>query len=189
MEDLDLQSRDGLPDALRVLLDDYPPDAWEAHPNFTGLVRFWLERHMMFRRLLVQLQNDVQALLDRKLDPLRYSAHLSRYGSMLVSDLHGHHQIEDHHYFPQLKKLEARIERGFDMLERDHAAMDGLIASFAEAANSVIGAQQDDADLRDRVGGFQATLNGFEAQLLRHLEDEENLVVPVILKSGAAPGI
>ena len=41
---LSLARRDGLPDALRVLLAEYPREAWESHPNLTALMRFWLER-------------------------------------------------------------------------------------------------------------------------------------------------
>ena len=50
-DDLALGVRAGLPDALRVLLADYPREGWESHPHFTGLVRFWLDRHLMFRPL------------------------------------------------------------------------------------------------------------------------------------------
>ena len=39
---LSLARRDGLPDALRVLLAEYPREAWESHPNLTALMRFWL---------------------------------------------------------------------------------------------------------------------------------------------------
>jgi len=50
----DLRHRKGLPDALRVLLEQYPRALWESHQNFDGLTRFWLERHLMFRRALGQ---------------------------------------------------------------------------------------------------------------------------------------
>jgi len=45
MEQIDLAQRSRLPDALRVLLEQYPRDMWESHRNFDGLTRFWLERH------------------------------------------------------------------------------------------------------------------------------------------------
>ena len=52
MNNLALADRKKLPDALRVLLEDYPRDGWELDPGFDGLVRFWLDRHLMFRRLM-----------------------------------------------------------------------------------------------------------------------------------------
>lgn len=184
-ETLALASREGLPDALRVLLSEYPKLAWQAHPNFSGLVEFWLERHMMFRRLFEHLQSDANARIEREIDPAQYGARLSRYGSMLVSQLHGHHQIEDHHYFPKLKTLDTRLERGFEILDKDHHALDGIINRFTEAANSVLQAQ-DEASAREATAAFQGELISFHRMLDRHLNDEEEIIVPVILKHGPA---
>ncbi len=175
--DLALDKRSGLPDALRALLEEFPRDAWEAHPNFAGLVAFWLERHMMFRQLGEALQSDVEARIDKRLDPMQHKRRLSRYGSMLVQGLHGHHQIEDAHYFPILSQREKPLQRGFDILDKDHHAMDGLLDRFSRGANAVL---QDTGE----PGVFRDELLSFQGMLLRHLEDEEDLIVPVILKHG-----
>ncbi|MFA5581630.1 MAG: hemerythrin domain-containing protein [Paracoccaceae bacterium] len=182
---LALATRPGLPDALRVLLSDYPRIGWEAHPNFSGLVEFWLERHLMFRQLLEHLNADVKARLNRDIDPARYDARLARYGSLLVNHLHGHHQVEDNHYFPQLKQLDTRLERGFDILDRDHDAMDGLLHRFGTSANKVLRAD-DEAAGREYAAAFQTELASFGRMLDRHLSDEEEIIVPVILKNGGA---
>ncbi len=50
--DLPLETRAGLPDALRVLLRDYPRERWGGDPNFHGLVSFWLGMHLHFRDAL-----------------------------------------------------------------------------------------------------------------------------------------
>ena len=55
----DLDRRTGLPDALCVLLRDYPRDLWQSHAQFDGLIRFWLDRHALFRTLLGRLDADV----------------------------------------------------------------------------------------------------------------------------------
>lgn len=185
MTDLSLQARTGLPDALRVLLEDYPRQAWEAHPNFSGLVQFWLERHMMFRQLLDMLQSDAQGRLNRDMEMREYAARLSRFGGMLVNQLHGHHQIEDHHYFPQLVGLDDRLVRGFEILDKDHHAMDGLLSRFTDAANLVL-REPDDHAAREAVAAFQSELGSFDQMLRRHLNDEEEIIVPVILKHGPA---
>jgi hemerythrin-like domain-containing protein len=96
---------------------------------------------------------------------------------MLVQNLHGHHQIEDLHYFPVLTRREPRLARGFEILDRDHHALDALLAGFAEDANAVLQGRLE-------PGAFRERLLGFEAVLVRHLEDEEDLIVPVILKHG-----
>lgn len=184
-ETLALATREGLPDALRVLLAEYPKLAWQAHPNFSGLVEFWLERHVMFRRLFEHLQRDAAARIEREIDPAQYNARLSRYGSMLVSQLHGHHQIEDDHYFPKLKTLDARLEHGFEILDKDHHALDGIINRFSNAANAVLKAP-DEAAAREETVAFQGELSSFHQMLNRHLNDEEEIIVPVILKNGPA---
>jgi hemerythrin-like domain-containing protein len=177
-DDLDLAARDGLPDALRVLQKDYPRGSWDAHRNFDGLVAFWMERHLMFRKLCMTLREDAEATEAHRLAPAQRDARLVRFGSMLLQQLHGHHQIEDQHYFPILVKHDARLARGFDILDRDHHAMDGLLERFGTAANGVLQGKVETAVFRDEVAEF-------EALLLRHLEDEEDLIVPILLKHGS----
>lgn len=181
-----LAARSELPEALRVLLHDYPRDGWDAHPRFTGLVQFWLERHQMFRQLSEVLNADAEAMLDRQMEARKYAGRLSQYGGMLINQLHGHHQIEDQHYFPVLQGLDGRLTRGFEMLDRDHHAMDGLLDRFATSANGVLGALEDPDRLTDATGAFRDEANSFADMLRRHLSDEEDLIVPVILHHGPA---
>lgn len=182
MNDLALSSRTALPETLRVLLAEYPKEAWAADPGFSGLVRFWLERHMMFRELLTLLTEETEAMRDGSRDPQAYRAALSRYGGHLVGNLHGHHQIEDQHYFPLLSRKDARLHDGFALLDADHYALDGDLATFTKAANAVLQTTRPDAD---SVAAFHDRLSGLDRLLDRHLTDEEELVVPVILKYGA----
>lgn len=177
-DDLTLGTRAGLPDALRELLETYPREGWPEHANFAGLVQFWLERHMMFRKLTALLREDAEQAMDGALPPEAQTARLARYGSMLVNELHGHHQIEDHHYFPVLSGMEPQLVRGFTILDRDHHAMDGLLDRFTTVANGVLQG-------REEVGPFREELLSFDALLDRHLEDEEDLIVPVILRHGS----
>jgi len=178
----DLETRTGLPDALRVLLEDYPRIGWESDPAFDGMIQFWLDRHMMFRRIVEKLETDAQDLLDKKLDPKSYKSHMSKLGSMFVNQLHQHHQVEDFHYFPVLSKRDARIESGFGILDKDHHAIDHHLQEFVSAANTTL--QTDDTHLRDATAGLLSQVTGFGGLLNRHLEDEEELVVPVLLKFG-----
>ncbi|MCU0908016.1 MAG: hemerythrin domain-containing protein [Rhodobacteraceae bacterium] len=186
LDALRLADRAGLPEALRVLLDDYPRDGWATHPQFEGLVAFWLQRHQMFRDLMGLIATDAEAAMDRRLGGRAYAARLSQLGGGLVQNLHGHHQIEDHHYFPVLRRHDARIAIGFDLLDADHHAMDGLLSGFAEAANAAIRAAEDPGALVDRAADLRACMADFRRMLARHLDDEEDLIVPVILRSGGA---
>ncbi|MEH6726643.1 MAG: hemerythrin domain-containing protein [Hyphomicrobiales bacterium] len=185
MSDMTLEDRHGLPDALRVLMEEFPREDWSAHSRFHGLISFWLDRHLMFRRLLETLTDDSQLMLDGKMDFQKYQSRLSRFGGMFVGDLHGHHHIEDAHYFPILEKLDSRLENGFKILDADHHALDRHLQNFTQSANLVLQARPVQAG-PDLVGGFNTSLMELKKLLDRHLVDEEELVVPVLLKHGTA---
>lgn len=173
---LALDIRKGLPETLRVLVREFPKTGWQTHPNFGQMVDFWLQRHAMFRQLLDVLETDVQAVVDKKIEFSAYAPRLSRFGGMLLSNLHEHHHIEDDHYFPRLVTLDARLEQGFALLDADHHAMDGLLQAMANGANAVLQGGEP--------GVFADQLDAFGRMLNRHLTDEEEIIVPVILKTG-----
>lgn len=181
--DLSLFTREGLPDALRVLLRDYPRDGWERDPNFHGLVSFWLSMHLQFRDGLALMRDDAEAVLDRRMDARDWGGRLSRVGGQFVQHLHQHHGIEDHHYFPILSQRDPRLTRGFAILDTDHTDLHGLIDGFVEGANAAL-SSLDAPDLRSQAGRVHEMLGRFERFLNRHLTDEEELVVPVLLRDG-----
>lgn len=179
---LALAQRTGLPDALRVLVEKHPRLAWEAHPNFSALTRFWLDRHLGFRRMQAQLVRKTEGFLDRQIDPRGFVAALSRLAGPFISELHGHHHIEDQHYFPLLAKQDARLGRGFALLDRDHQAIDPLLQNLVERINAVLRGLEAAGSERTSTEALRADLTGFGRLLDRHLTDEEELVVPVILE-------
>ena len=176
-----LDARARLPDALRVLVDELPREGWEAHPRFSELIRFWLDRHQLFRALLGRLRADAEAALDGRLDALGYARSLQRHGGLFVGELDAHHRIEDAHYFPVLQALDPRVRRGFDILDRDHHALDARLGLFAERANGVLRGAREEAGRTDRAAALLREVERFEPLLERHLVDEEELVVPVLL--------
>jgi hemerythrin-like domain-containing protein len=180
--DLSLAARSALPDPLRVLLADYPREAWEADPGFSQLIRFWLDRHLMFRRLLDQMQGDAQAAIDGAIAAPDYQRRLARFGGMFVNDLHMHHQIEDTHYFPVLEAQDTRIAQGFAILDSDHHQIDAGLHGFAETANTALRLAPDAPGFRDSAADVLTAIDAIAPLLNRHLIDEEELVVPVLLK-------
>ena len=180
-----LETRTGLPDAVRILMDEYPRTNWAHDPGFEGLLRFWLDRHLMFRKLLGQMTEEAEAMLDNAMDTQRYAAHLARYGGMFVEQLHGHHTIEDTHYFPKLIDLDSRISGGFTILDKDHHAIDAYLNTFVETANDVLENRDKVMKMTTATEIFRKHLTTLHHVLNRHLIDEEELVVPVVLKYGA----
>lgn len=176
----ELETRKGLTDALRYLVETYPRDIWESHRNFDELTRFWLERHMMFRQLLERLSGETRAYLDGKRDAQDFGRNSSRLTGFLLNQLHGHHQIEDIYYFPKLAGLEPRLQAGFELLDADHHALDGHIHAMADDTNALLRALEAGGG-HDAAGRVDARLGRFSGFLDRHLVDEEELVIPTIL--------
>jgi iron-sulfur cluster repair protein YtfE (RIC family) len=179
---LALAVRAGLPDALGALLADRPRAGWAADPGFGPLVRFWLDRHLLFRRLQADLTAAAEAALDRAADPRAAGRRIARLGGAYLGELEGHHHVEDAYYFPRLRALDPRVGLGFDLLDADHAALHAAMAELAERADAALrGLAAAPAD-SGPTGALHTDLARFGRLLERHLTDEEDLIVPVILK-------
>lgn len=171
-----------MPEAMRLLSTDYPRDAWDAHPNFKRATKQWLGAHQMFRQLAEVNRTETEAYLDKTRDGQDYAGRLSIYGNLLVRNLQGHHHWEDHSYFPELSAADPRFDAGLEILEKDHAALDGILDDFISGSNRVIKLMQlDETQARDEAGGVHDMATGIERLLDRHLTDEEDLAVPIIL--------
>lgn len=181
---LTLEARSGLPAELRVLAEKYPQATWVEHPNFNDLTAFWLDRHAMFRTLIGKITDLGVDKLDKREGP-RFAAELSRYSGFFLNQLHGHHSIEDEHYFPQFNKLDKRLERGFEILDKDHNSLDAHIHAFASKTNEVLQALQTGDKSTSAFGELHETHLNFAKFLHRHLADEEEIIVPLILEYGA----
>ena len=106
----------------------------------------------------------------------------------LIAAMHGHHRIEDVEYFHTFRRTEPRLARGFDLLEQEHAELNADVDAALTALGELRAAAEHAAQ-----AGAAATL-GLAAQryveiterlcerLLRHLRDEEDLVVPLLLE-------
>ena len=184
-EILDLARRSGWPADLRVLIARYPREQWQGHANLGEMARFWLSRHAMFRELTAMIQEIETQFREGQLPPAEFSQAFVPRLQFLLSQLNVHHQIEDYHYFPIFRAADKRLARGFDVLEQDHHAIHADMERTAETANALLRALSGDTDALRRCGddyaaASAALLNG----LIRHLDDEEDLIVPLILDRG-----
>lgn len=126
-----------------------------------------------------------QQAQQRDIEQRIYASQLSRYARFFVEQMHGHHHMEDEHYFPTLMDLDSRLQRGFAILDSDHHELDEQLHGFTDAANSVI-MPRDPVNVVSDTAKFLDVLTRFELILNRHLVDEEELIVPIILKYGPA---
>ncbi|WP_171169343.1 MULTISPECIES: hemerythrin domain-containing protein [unclassified Ruegeria] len=174
--------QDDMPQEMRFLLDQYPRDSWEAHPGFKEKTEHWLGAHEMFRRVAERIRLDTEGVLSNEIGLDDYVGRLSYYGGNLVGNLHGHHGWEDRSYFPALSAADPRFDAGLELLEQDHFDLDKVLSDFTGTANRVIKLSAlDEEQAYDEAGQLHATSNTIEAFLKRHLSDEEELAVPIIL--------
>lgn len=178
----DLATRSGLPEPYRYLLADLPRERWHGS-EIAAMARFWLQRHADFRRevawmgaLTGQWRSGTLALPDlhRQLIPTLQG---------FLQHLDGHHNIETHHYFPTMRQVEPRIGSGIDLLDRDHDVIHGHLQSLFQAGlafhQSVSTHAPTAGDAAARLGD---ALDATGPALRRHLEDEEDIVVPLITR-------
>jgi len=190
-ETLALARRGGWPESLRVLLARFPREQWQGHANLGAMARFWLSRHAMFRELASMLEAIEAGFRAGTLSAAEFPRQLVPRLQFMLSQLDVHHQIEDRHYFPIFRAADARLARGFDVLEGDHHAIHADMAATAETANALLqalsGSLAGNPDALTRCGDDYAGASGALLKgLLRHLDDEEDLIVPLILERGEA---
>lgn len=173
---------DDMPSEMQVLLTDYPRDSWDAHPGFKQKTRNWLGAHKMFRQLGGIIREETERYLEKSRALDDFAARLSYYGDAMVRNLHGHHHFEDHSYFPELSAADPRFDAGLLILEKDHETLDAVLNEFTETSNRTIKLiQLDEKQAREEAGKLHGVAQTIETFLDRHLTDEEELAVPIIL--------
>jgi len=184
IDNLALASRSGWPEDLRVLMARFPREQWDGHANLGAMARFWLSRHAMFRELSGNIEEVTAAFLKGELPAADFPRQLVPRLQFLLSQLNVHHQIEDQHYFPIFRAAEERLARGFDVLEGDHHAIHADMAATAETANALLRALADKSDALKQGDAYAQASGALLKGLIRHLDDEEDLIVPLILDRG-----
>ncbi|MGB7660768.1 MAG: hemerythrin domain-containing protein [Pseudolabrys sp.] len=191
LEPLALVRRSGWPEDLRVLVARYPREQWDAHPNLGEMARFWLSRHAMFRELSTAIEQIAAPFRAGRIPPQEFARQFVPRLQFMIDQLNVHHQIEDLHYFPIFRAADERLARGFDVLEGDHHHIHADMARTAETANALLRSLQGGGDTMVRCSDDYADASGVLLKgLVRHLDDEEDLIVPLILdRSEEALGV
>jgi hemerythrin-like domain-containing protein len=105
-----------------------------------------------------------------------------------LQHLDQHHRIEDHAYFPTFRQLDERMVVGFDLLEADHALIHERLVETVERAKGLLNALATGTEAQSRAAeSFAIEAKGLVRLLEQHLSDEEELVIPAMLKHGERP--
>ena len=169
---------------LRELLERHPRATWPRQRQRSASVALWLDVHDGLRRECAALQaaaDDYRA--GRTSAPPLAARTAPRLHGMLA-ELKGHHETEDFHYFPALRERHPQLAGGFDALAGDHSRLERAMADAAHALGLLLAASTEGADpsaARHAAERFVATGAELTAGLGRHLADEEDLVIPLLL--------
>lgn len=180
MTSLDLHERTGWPADLRAYLDRYPREVWPGHANLGQTARFWLQRHDMFRELGGALEAATLQFREGHVGPQDFQGWFVPRLQFFLSELEGHHQVEDYSYFPLFRAAEPRLVRGFDVLENDHEVIHAAIERTVAAANELL-RNLDRDGLQRSVDHYATVSERLLKGLIGHLGDEEDLIIPLIL--------
>lgn len=184
-ERLGLMVRAGLPEDLRILYAKYPRGDWNTVHTIGQLGSFWLQRHDMFREFGAALADGVERLRHGEVSAERFARWFAPRLNHFLGDLEGHHHIEDAQYFPLFAAADGRLAKGFALLEDDHHLIHTLLERNAAAANAfyadLLGGSDRMAFSRD---AYAAEAGSLLRGLMRHLEDEEDLLIPLLLDQG-----
>jgi iron-sulfur cluster repair protein YtfE (RIC family) len=181
---LSLAARDGWPPELRALIERYPREVWLGHENLGQMAQFWLSRHAMFRELSAMITQGISHFQEGRTAAAEFPRWLVPRLQFFLEQLHAHHHIEDHHYFPIFRRADQRLVRGFDVLESDHAELHANIDRTVETANTLLRSIPDAEVSKPASDAFAQASGALMKGLVRHLDDEEDLIVPLILDRG-----
>jgi iron-sulfur cluster repair protein YtfE (RIC family) len=177
---LHLSIRAGLPDDMRVLLPDYPRERW-GEPTLAEMARFWLGVHENFRRHHAHMVAIADHWRNGHSDLRGLHGRLIPSVDQFLQHLDMHHRIESGQYFPIFRRVEPRIAHGVDLLDRDHDAVHEDLERLLQAAVAFHQDIQTDAlSAADNAARLAEVLNAMGPRVLRHLHDEEEIVIPLI---------
>jgi iron-sulfur cluster repair protein YtfE (RIC family) len=181
-----IDERTGWPDELRVLLKQYPRDSWPS--TRSAMARFWIDKHNYLRHQSAALVAANSEYRNERASATQFGAWVAPRLQGFLAELHGHHQIEDHHYFPAFRTAEPRLTKGFDVLARDHELLHQGIVEIVETINAFIETIRDESDdsnedaQRVAADRYVAASEAMHNRLGRHLEDEEDLIIPLMIQ-------
>jgi len=173
--------RTGLPAEFLYLLAELPRDRWTTLDETAA---FWMQMHAGFRHH--------QTHMDGLVGQWRLNGDLSALHRSLISALQaflqhldGHHRIESDQYFPIMRRVEPKIGAGIDLLDRDHDTIhESLEAMFRDGLAFHQAMVSRGPDAADKAGRLADRIATQARPLLRHLEDEEDIIIPLIQLRG-----
>jgi len=181
-----LGKRDGLPKDLQKLLEKYPRESWGEDVLNGNWVAFWLGRHSLFRKISTSINDIIEYKLDNKLSTEIFLHQYSQLMSLMLKNLDSHHAVEDNYIFPKFYNKSKQFIYGLDLLENDHLLIHHSIDNVIGAGNKMLtlGLGSENGNIKDELGKYKVINDKFDTLLKSHLNDEEDLLIPLVNKFG-----
>lgn len=169
---------------MRYLADALPRDRWDGC-GLPETAAFWLQMHAGFRAQVASMIGQTTRWREGGLEVRGLHDALLPTLQAFLQHLDGHHRIESGHYFPAFRRIEPRIAAGIDLLDRDHDAIHAHLVALVNAGSGLHQAVTTaDPDAGDHAARLAEALDLAAAPLTRHLEDEEDIVIPLLAMKG-----
>ncbi len=181
-----LGKRNGLPDNLRELLKKYPRDTWGDDILNGNWVGYWLGRHSVFKEISLAINQSLQKILDNNISINKFLNDYVQLMNLMLKNLNSHHTVEDNYIFPKFSQKIEKFSYGLDLLENDHHLIHSSIDNVILEGNSLIKTINNNKtlDIKKVVGSYKVVNDEFNKLLMAHLNDEEDLLIPLVVKHG-----
>ncbi len=185
VDSLSIETRRGLPDEWRFLARTYPREIWAGHESMGEHTKFWLTIHRSFRMMGAHLSEQSDAYESGAVTAEQFRFAMAPRLQQFLASLDHHHRIEDHLFFPKFMEAEKRLIAGIELLEADHTVIDAEVHAMIDIANALLQTNINDKDGLKRNGeNFAISSRRIVKLLGRHLDDEEEIVIPLLLDRG-----
>jgi len=166
-------------------------DEWHQHTRFAGEAEFWMQVHKALLIATAELPNKCGALMLSIDDPIarkKSLTQLSQLGGQLIHHAHTHHHVEDNHFFPVFQKAFPKLNHHLELLDGDHkvltASLDQLELALREVSSAKNYSDSKSANSKCQFTCEQllSAAKSVDALFTRHIADEEEICIPVILQ-------
>lgn len=180
-----LLRRPGLEAALRAEVPDlaqWPRARWPEHAKFDALASHWLGIHASMRQHWDVIAAGLAELADGNVAADRIAeqhAGIRTIAGHALQHAHGHHRLEDNHYFPRFRAAAPAIARPLALLDADHRVLEASLQEFSR----FLGDSPAEPGTPDDYAPWAGSAGELARIMARHLDDEEDIIMPTILRT------
>jgi len=174
-------NRTCLPQAIRNTLLPLAREDWSQHPAYSGKAAFFIHYHTSMLEAVDYMVLELGVLLHGAgvtsfgMEQVRP---ILRAGKYLIDKAHQHHYMEDTVYFPQFRQILPNFNAAMDLLDRDHKVLDKALHSLNININQLY---SESTVTEQQLVKFYESTHMLQRILHRHLEDEEQIIIPIFL--------